>query len=160
MMNLQLKKAFPLILVVALGLLLFGVRRFKQESAAKPSTNVSANRNGEVNRDKGFDRRISYLEYSNHAKCRMECRKISQAEVQEIMQQGKINYNKSDIQSQSPSGPRCPRYALEGVTTDDQKVRIIFAQCNEKTTVVTVIDLDTDWTCHCPGDDKKYDNKN
>ena len=55
---------------------------------------------------------------------------------------------------------RCPRYAIEGVTVDSQKVRIIFAQCNEKTEVVTVIDLDTEWSCDCPGDDKKYDNKN
>jgi hypothetical protein len=46
------------------------------------------------------------------------------------------------------------------VTTDDQKIRIVFAQCNDKTTVVTVIDLDKKWTCDCPGDDKKYDNKN
>jgi hypothetical protein len=90
----------------------------------------------------------------------MQCRKISQGEVEQIMQDGKINYNKSDIQSRKLSGARCPRYAVEGVTTDDQKIRIVFAQCNDKTTVVTVIDLDKKWTCDCPGDDKKYDNKN
>ncbi|HET6724142.1 MAG TPA: DUF4258 domain-containing protein, partial [Chitinophagaceae bacterium] len=89
------------------------------------------------------------------AKCRMECRKISQSEVEEIMQAGKINYNKSDLKN-----ARCPRYAVEGVTADNQKVRIVFAQCNEKTQVVTVIDLNTEWTCNCPGDDKKFDNKN
>ena len=158
-MNPQLKKAGPLILVVGLGLLLFAVRRCRQEPAAKPSTNISTKKpaatKNEINRDNGFDRRVSYLEYSNHAKCRMDCRKISQAEVEDIMQQGKINYNKSDVQNS-----RCPRYAVEGVTKDDQKVRIVFAQCNDKTTVVTVIDLETEWTCHCPGDDKKYDNKN
>lgn len=159
MMNAQMKKAGPLILVVILGLLLFAVRRWKQERDTKSPTSVSTNKTpkapGEVNRDKGFDRRISYLEYSNHAKCRMGCRKISQAEVEEIMQEGKINYNKSDLQN-----ARCPRYAVEGLTNDDQTVRIVFAQCNEKTTVVTVIDLNTNWTCDCPGDDKKYDNKN
>jgi hypothetical protein len=26
--------------------------------------------------------------------------------------------------------------------------------------VVTVIDLDMEWTCDCPGDDDKYKNKN
>jgi hypothetical protein len=158
-MNAQLKKAGPLILVVALGLLLFAVRRCKQEPVSKSETRVSTNKSAdskvEIDRDQGFDRRITYLEFSKHAKCRMGCRKISQAEVEEIMQEGKINYNKSDLQN-----ARCPRYAVEGVTNDDQKVRIVFAQCNEKTTVVTVIDLDTDWTCSCPGDDKKYDNKN
>ena len=158
-MNVQMKKAGPLILVVLLGLLLFALRRCRQEPVSQTQPRVStskpANSNGEINRDKGFDRRISYLEYSNHAKCRMGCRKITQAEVEEIMQEGNINYKKSDLQN-----ARCPRYAIEGITNDDQKVRIVFAQCNEKTTVVTVIDLDTDWSCACPGDDKKFDNKN
>lgn len=108
-----------------------------------------------TDRDKGFDRRTSYLDYSNHAKCRMQCRKISKAEVEEIMQEGKINYNKSDLQN-----ARCPRYAVEGVTKDDQRVRIVFAQCNDKTVVVTVIDLETDFKCDCPGDDDKYKNRN
>jgi len=108
-----------------------------------------------TDRDKGFDRRTSYLDYSNHAKCRMQCRKISQAEVEEIMLDGKINYNKSDLQN-----ARCPRYAVEGITKDDQRVRIVFAQCNDKTVVVTVIDLETDFKCDCPGDDDKYKNRN
>lgn len=108
-----------------------------------------------VNRNRGFDRRTSYLEYSEHASCRMKCRKISQAEVEDIMREGRINYKKSDI-----NNARCPRYALEGVTKDDQRVRIIFAQCDEKTVVVTVIDLETDYSCDCPGDDDKYKNRN
>lgn len=123
--------------------------KIKSTTTSKKSTAI------EVNRDRGFDRRISYLDYSNHASCRMKCRHITQKEVEDIMQNGKINYNKSDIKN-----ARCPRYAVEGITVDDQKVRIVFAQCNEKTNVVTVIDLDTDWTCHCPGDDDKYENKN
>ena len=86
-----------------------------------------------VNRNRGFDRRISYIEYTEHAKCRMECRKISQAEVQEIMQEGKINYTKSDVKDKP-----CPTYALEGITHDDQRVSIVFAQCDLKTKVVTM----------------------
>ena len=158
-MNAQFKKAAPLILVATLAVLLFAARRCKNEPSTRSKTNVSntqAKKNTDaIDRDKGFDRRISYLEYSNHAKCRMQCRKISQAEVEEIMQDGKINYKKSDLQNS-----RCPQYALEGVTADHQEVRIVFAQCNEKTVVVTVIDLDTEWSCSCPGDDKKYKNKN
>ena len=156
-MNAQLKKAAPLILVAILAVLLFAARQCKDEQTTRSKTNVSKTKKNTdaVDRDKGFDRRISYIEYSNHAKCRMQCRKISQAEVEEIMQDGEINYNKSDLQN-----ARCPRYAVEGVTADDQEVRIVFAQCNEKTTVVTVIDLDTEWSCSCPGDDKKYENKN
>ena len=158
-MNVQVKKAAPIIVVAALAVLLFVIRQCKHEAttSSRPTvTNKAAKKEDvTINRDKGSDRRISYLEYSKHAKCRMECRRISQEEVEEIMQDGKINYNKSDLQN-----ARCPRYAVEGITGDNQKTRIVFAQCNDKTTVVTVIDLDTEWSCDCPGDDKKYDNKN
>jgi hypothetical protein len=85
----------------------------------------------------------------------MDCRRISQHEVEDIMQSGRINYNKSEVKARS-----CPTYALEGITTDKQRVRIVFAQCIEKTKVVTVIDLDTEWECDCPGDDIKYKNRN
>jgi Domain of unknown function (DUF4258) len=156
-MNAQLKKAAPLLLVAVLAVLLFVIRQCKNETA-KPETKTADKKEksaGSNDRDKGFDRRTSYLDYSNHAKCRMQCRKITQAEVEEIMKEGKINYGKSDLKN-----TRCPRYAVEGITADDQKTRIVFAQCNDKTTVVTVIDLDREWSCDCPGDDKKYDNKN
>ena len=146
------KKWAPYILIVVLGAALLIIKTCKNNNQPKPNRNDPA---AEVNRDRGFDRRISFLEYSNHAKCRMQCRHISQAEVEEIMRDGKINYNKSDLQN-----ARCPRYAVEGVTVDKQDVRIVFAQCNEKTEVVTVIDLDTEWQCHCPGDDDKYKNRN
>jgi len=152
-MNPQVKKSAPIILVFLLAALVFIIRQCKDERGTNDNTKREST--ATTNRDKGFDRRISYLEYSKHAKCRMQCRRISQAEVEEIMQDGKINYNKSDLQN-----ARCPRYAVEGITGDNQKTRIVFAQCNDKTTVVTVIDLDTKWRCDCPGDDKKYDNKN
>lgn len=158
-MNPQLKKIFPIVLIFVLAGLTFAIRQCNDKQTTKPKTTVpietKKNESGVVDRNKGFDRRISYLEYSNHAKCRMKCRKISEQEVEQIMRDGKINYRKSDVQN-----AQCPRYAVEGVTTDDQKVRIVFAQCNEKSVVVTVVDLDTEWSCDCPGDDKKYDNKN
>lgn len=145
-------------LVIVLGITLFFVKRCRQNDPVKPGVTTDKKRKdpaSDVDRNRGFDRRVSYLEYSNHAKCRMQCRHISQTEVEEIMRDGKINYNKSDLQN-----ARCPRYAIEGVTADNQDVRIVFAQCNEKTEVVTVIDLDTEWQCHCPGDDDKYINRN
>lgn len=150
------KKWAPYILIVLLAAAVIVIKQCKKTDTdqPKPKPTVTTNNDkpkdpasNKTNRDRGFDRRTSYLEYSNHAKCRMQCRKISQAEVQEIMQEGKINYAKSDLQN-----ARCPRYAVEGVTQDDQRVRIIFAQCNEKTVVVTVIDLETDYSCNCPGD--------
>lgn len=154
------RKWLPYLLMALMLVAILVIRQCKgnQDPAPKPSvTNPDRPKDpasNPTNRDKGFDRRTSYLEYSQHASCRMKCRKISQSEVEEIMRDGKINYKKSDLQN-----ARCPRYALEGVTHDDQRVRIIFAQCNEKTVVVTVIDLETDYACDCPGDDNQYKNK-
>ncbi len=136
------------------------IKQCKKSDAPVPKPKVTNNdkpkdpASNPTGRDNGFDRRTSFLKYSNHAKCRMQCRKISQQEVEEIMRDGKINYSKSDLQN-----ARCPRYAVEGVTDDDQRVRIVYAQCNESTTVVTVIDLETDFKCSCPGDDDKYKNQ-
>lgn len=152
------KKWVPYILIVVLGVILLVVKTFRSDNKnpLKPKiTNNKKDPAGSIDRDRGFDRRTSYLEYSNHAKCRMQCRQITQAEVEDIMKKGEINYYKSDIKN-----ARCPRYAVEGITDDRQRVRIVYAQCNEKTTVVTAIDLETDFECHCPGDDNKYENRN
>ncbi|MBS1759936.1 MAG: DUF4258 domain-containing protein [Bacteroidetes bacterium] len=153
------KKWMPLALVIVLGVLLLVIKQCQKKNEPEPKPKVTNNTkkdpSSNVNRNRGFDRRISYLEYSEHAKCRMSCRHISQSEVEDIMQNGTINYNKSEIQN-----ARCPRYALEGITQDNQRVRIVFAQCDYKTEVVTVIDLGREWSCDCPGDENKYKNKN
>jgi hypothetical protein len=81
------------------------------------------------------------LNYSRHAKCRMECRKIDESEVKEILQKGEINFNKEQ------DGEKGVTYPLEGVTHDGQRVRIVFAPHENDVTVVTCIDLDTDWPC-------------
>ena len=153
-----MKKWFPLILVVLLALAIVVIRKCQdQKDPARPdiTNHDKGDRSGKVNRERGFDRRTTYLEYSKHARCRMKCRQISDSEVEEIMRDGKINYSKSDLQN-----ARCPRYALEGMTHDNQRVRIVFAQCNESTVVVTVIDLETEFACDCPGDDAKFKNRN
>src|SRR5262245_46488314 len=122
-------------------------------SVSGNKTTSTSSSEKEVNRNRGFDRRISFLEYTAHAKCRMECRQIDQSEVEEIMKTGSINYRKSE-----PDAKPCPTYAIEGTTHDNQHVRIVFAQCDYKTKVVTTIDLGHEWECHCPGDDDKYRN--
>jgi hypothetical protein len=144
------KKWVPLAIVVVLGAALLLVKRFGKTDNAKPKTRTEKKTDpaADVNRNRGFDRRVSYIEYTQHAKCRMQCRQITQSEVEEIMKDGAINYKKSDVNDRP-----CPTYALEGITSDNQRVRIVFAQCDLKTKVVTCIDLNTDWECHCPGDD-------
>jgi len=106
---------------------------------------VSVNRRSEETPRRGFDRKVSKLEYTAHAKCRMKCRHITQQEIKDIMKNGNINYTKSDLNDKP-----CPTYALEGYTLQDkQHVRIVFAQCSEKTKVVTCIDLEEEFSCEC-----------
>ncbi len=154
------KKWAPYILMGLMLVAIIVIRQLRKNEEPAPKPRVTNNNRPEdpasnpSGRNRGFDRRTTFLEYSNHASCRMQCRKISKTEVEEVMRDGKINYNKSDLKN-----ARCPRYAVEGITRDDQRVRIVFAQCNEKTVVVTVIDLETDFACDCPGDDDKYKNR-
>jgi len=98
----------------------------------------------EPGRNTGFDRRITNLIFTKHAKCRMECRHIDEAEVREILLNGRINDRKSD-----PAARPDPKYALEGTTRDGQEVRIIFAPSDRGMVVITVIDLGKEWSCDC-----------
>ena len=142
------RKWLPWLVILILAIVLYFVKRNSGDDTIT-DTKAKPGKASTVNRNRGFDRRVSYLEYTEHAKCRMKCRKVTQAEVEEIMKVGKINYSKSDVKARP-----CPTYALEGTTSDRQRVRIVFAQCDYKTKVVTSIDLDTEWECHCPGDEK------
>lgn len=92
-----------------------------------------------------FNRHADHLQYTKHAICRMDCRHVTPAEVQDMLLHGSINYEKTNLRDKP-----CATYALEGYTlSDHQHVRIIFAQCNRVTRVVTCIDLDHDFTCNC-----------
>ena len=91
-----------------------------------------------------FDRTISKIVYTKHAKCRMACRQIDESEILEIKEEGKVNDSKSE-----PNSTPDPKFAVEGITHDKQHVRIVFAQTSNSLVVVTCIDLDTDYECHC-----------
>ncbi len=145
-----------LAILAILAIILVKVKENREQGTDKPKKEIVSKKSSkakDVNRDLGFDRRTSYIEYTVHAKCRMSCRNISQAEVEEMMIDGKINYRKSDVKAIP-----CPVYSVEGITKDAQMVRIVFGQCDNKTKVITVVDLETDWKCDCPGDDRKYKN--
>jgi hypothetical protein len=92
--------------------------------------------------DSGFNRSNDHLILTKHAKCRMDCRHITENELKEILHDGNINYNKSELQN-----TRGPKYALEGYTSEHQHLRVIFAPEIKDMIVVTCIDLDTEWQC-------------
>jgi hypothetical protein len=91
-----------------------------------------------------FNRNLTPLIYTRHARCRMGCRNIDESEIKEILQKGIINYNKSDLHSKPD-----PKYALEGITHDGQDVRIIFAPSKRGMVVITCIDMSKEWECKC-----------
>ena len=97
-----------------------------------------------------FDRHPSHVYYTKHALCRMDCRHISKNEIEEIMRNGIINFNKSDRNDRP-----CPTFALQGETIEGDKLRVIFAQCSDETKIVTCYNLEKDFECHCPGDENK-----
>lgn len=86
------------------------------------------------------------LVFTDHAKCRMICRGISEKEVREILQNGNVNFSESHTHDKP-----CPSYAVEGTTSSKRNERIIVASCDTiTTTVVTAIDLDLKKdTCDC-----------
>jgi hypothetical protein len=92
----------------------------------------------------GFNRNINNLILTKHARCRMECRDITEEEIKEILHDGNINYSKSDLNDK-----RGATYALDGYSHEHQHLRIVVAPKQSELVVVTCIDLDKEWQCDC-----------
>ena len=149
----MLKKYLPYLLLISAGLLFFFIKKNQRGNRInKPETEQVSERitvpailpqDEKPEEVEGFNRNTSNLIFSKHAKCRMDCRKINESEVKEILKSGKINHKK--IQNDK----RGKTYPVEGYTHDKQHVRIVFAPKGDGLVVVTVIDLDTEWKCDC-----------
>ena len=148
----MLKKYLPFIVLIGAAILFWYVKSHQRgKYPDKPSQDQTDKiivpavlpPSDNPNRDEGFNRRTSHIFYSKHARCRMECRHIDESEVKEILETGKVNYDKIE------SDARGKTYPLEGVTHDRQHVRIVFAPKDDGILVVTCIDLDTEWPCDC-----------
>ena len=137
------KKAIPYIFLIGIAILLLVLKKCKNNSSTKTDRNTT------VKEQRGLNRNPAQINYSKHAKCRMDCRHIDETEVKDILKNGTINYRKSEL-----NGADCrKKYAVEGVSKDKQHLRIIFAPCQDEVTVVTCIDIDTQYECHCEGDE-------
>lgn len=86
------------------------------------------------------------IKITHHARCRMDCRYIDAYEIQEVIDQGNINHRKSQS---NPAPGKCPTIAYEGVTKDDQTVRVIVGDCDNRPIIITVIDLKNEYNCTC-----------
>ncbi|HCZ35000.1 MAG TPA: hypothetical protein DHV26_03645 [Cytophagales bacterium] len=133
------KKLIPYLILAAFFVVALLVRSYRTgESDAQLESNPSTRISLDVFRDADAE----YF-FTKHARCRMECRNITQKEVKEIVRKAEVNYNKSDLQASGGA-----KYALEGYTSKDrQHIRVIVAPKQKHLSIVTVIDLDKDWEC-------------
>ncbi len=141
-----MKKLIPYIFVLVFFVIALFVKQCRE---AKNDNELTTNSKEETNSRQPTDNldvfRDENAEYffTKHARCRMDCRHITQREVKEIVRKAEVNYSKSELDA-----PRGPKYALEGYTSkDNQHVRIIVAPKQRHLTIVTVIDLDEEWAC-------------
>ena len=128
-----------LIVLVILAIVVFGIQKCRQSNQTYPAQTETTTQG---------DWRHHKLIYTKHARCRMECRDISEDEVTSILETGIINDLKSKEENEEADG-HCPTFALEGSTKDGQHVRIVFAACDKITKVVTAIDLGDEHPCNC-----------
>ncbi|MEI6086958.1 MAG: DUF4258 domain-containing protein [Bacteroidota bacterium] len=145
------KKILPYILLIVLALLVLTVKNCKRtetnqtKQVVKEQSTPPVNNNEVEPTARGLNRHPLSMHYSKHARCRMECRHIDESEIKDILEQGTINYRKSELQGE----PCRKKYAVEGLSKDGQKLRVIFAPCGNEMTVVTCIDLGVEWACAC-----------
>jgi hypothetical protein len=104
----------------------------------------------EPSRREAFDRSPKELHYTGYARCRMQCNKISEEDIGEMMKKGAINFSRSNRRGQP-----CPTLALQGRTAKGAYLRVLFAQCPEQTTVLNCYNLEQDPACNCPGEGLK-----
>jgi Domain of unknown function (DUF4258) len=98
----------------------------------------------EPRKHEAFNRHPLHLIYTRHALCRMDCRHISRGDIDEVMEKGIIFLNKSNANDKP-----CPTFALQGYTTQNENIRVIFAQCSGETKVVTCYNLNREFACDC-----------
>ncbi len=128
-------KKFPYLALVLAVLLFFWFRnqQGKDQDVSESAKDSSSE----------FDRSVSKVKYTRHARCRMECRFIDESEVKEMIKKGRVNREKIEVGSKGTTFP------LEGVTHDGQHVRVVVAPHPGELVIVTVIDLEKEWPCNC-----------
>ena len=137
-----------IILVILIAAVLFA-RLYRQTSHYDRSAHRSENHQPDNTSAGGGHQSVidpsTSLIYTRHARCRMDCRHISEDDIREVLREGYINEAKSQ-QNQTP----CPTYAIEEDRhKDGVRLRLVFAKCDHETKVVTCIDRDHEYECDC-----------
>ena len=134
------KKYLYVLILLIIALVLWNSKRSRSGKNRVPETEQRST----IGLAEEIRRKSANISFSRHARCRMECRRIDETEVREVLAEGSINASRIEESEKGLSVP------LEGVTHDRQHVRIVVAPKQNSLVLVTVIDLDTDWPCECP----------
>lgn len=134
----MLKRYAPYIVLLLAALALYYLKTHQRGTVTKGNVEVTT---GTVTANEAFSRTPDTIIYTKHARCRMDCRHITEEEVKEIIQSGEVNAGKME------EDERGKTYPLEGRTKTDKMLRIVVAPKKKNLVVVTVIDLDTEWPC-------------
>lgn len=85
------------------------------------------------------------LYFPENTLCKMKCRNINEEEIKEILTNGDVNFQESDVHD-AP----CPSYAIEGSTSGHKELRIVFTSFDSITEVTTAINLaGKNDSCNC-----------
>ncbi len=142
-----MKKALPLILLLLLATAALVVKRCRNRQSSPAAKGSS------IDRNRDFDRRGDFLEFTPHADCRMKCLQVSKETVKQLLLTGVIDSAHSDLAARP-----CPVYALQADGPGKHKIRVMFAQCDTKTKVVTCVYPDSAADCSCAGVGSRYDH--
>jgi hypothetical protein len=86
---------------------------------------------------------VDELIYVDHARCRMKCREINAALVEDVYLHGQVNCNKGSVKNGKA------RYALEKRDQRGDMIRVIIEDDDGQHVVITAIRLDRDDKCAC-----------
>lgn len=78
----------------------------------------------------------SEIIYSQHARCVMACREISEKDVMDILKNGDVNFEESHVRD-TP----CPSYAIEGTDAEGKKIRVVVTTVDSIAEIETAVNL-------------------
>ncbi len=85
------------------------------------------------------------LQYTPHSGASKPCRNITEADIKQVLKNGKVNYSMSDVRHKPYSS-----YAVEGLSALGRKLRIMIDDVDTISKVTFTIDLSSEKdTCDC-----------
>ena len=131
----------------------YGPKHGKMNASENPFSDKFKGASSSLNSTSTDDFTESDLRYQNQrvtlsheGLCWANCQKITATEIQEILDQEKMNESQS---SDLVSSGECPTLAFEGSTKEEREIRVIIGDCKEDPKVVSVLDLKEKTDCNC-----------